>query len=91
MIATLLQLKREVESQTKKTLKLTLVGAAEAHLLAEEIGDAGVGVILLPARSYPYTWEQKRMCVSLSVQSLVLVHGHADTNLNTQSSGSTLE
>lgn len=65
IIATLLLLKREVELSTGTSLKLTLVGATEAHLLAKEIAAANVGVILLPPRSFPYTWEMRKMQVLL--------------------------
>lgn len=61
VIATLITLKKEVDKATHQNLKLTLVGAAEGHLLAREIGDAGVGVILVPSRSFPGTWQQKDM------------------------------
>ncbi|KAJ6577348.1 carbohydrate esterase family 9 protein [Mycena capillaripes] len=61
VIANLLLLKREVETTHGKTLKMTLMGAAEAHLLAPEIAAASVGIILAPPRSYPYTWEQRRI------------------------------
>jgi hypothetical protein len=60
-MATLIQLKREVESQTKTHLKFTLVGAAESHLLAKEIGNAGIGIILRPVRPFPYTWKSRRI------------------------------
>lgn len=61
-IATLLSLKREVEETTQTSLKLTLAGATEAHLLAEEISKAGnVGVILVPSRPFPGTFDQARM------------------------------
>lgn len=52
IIATLISLKQEVEAQTGTTIKLTVAGAAEAHLLAKEIGAANIGVILTPPRSY---------------------------------------
>ncbi|KAJ7039580.1 hypothetical protein C8F04DRAFT_1085776 [Mycena alexandri] len=61
VIANLLLLKQEVETKVGKTMKMTLVGATEAHLLAPEIAAAGVGVILSPPRSFPYTWEQRRI------------------------------
>lgn len=69
VIATLLSLKKEVESYTGSTMKLTLVGAAEAHLLAKEIGEAGVGVIVTPARPFPAHWESRRMFVLLLLNS----------------------
>jgi hypothetical protein len=37
VIATLLELKAEVEAKTGKTLRLTLSRATEAHLLAKEM------------------------------------------------------
>lgn len=61
IIATLIVLKKEVEVQTGRSLKLTITGAAEAHILAEELGEAGVGVILNPPRPFPYFWENRRM------------------------------
>ncbi|KII92273.1 hypothetical protein PLICRDRAFT_172382 [Plicaturopsis crispa FD-325 SS-3] len=61
IIATLIQLKQEVEAAKGHAIKFTLVGGAEAHLLAKEIASANIGVILTPPRSFPYTWEQKRI------------------------------
>jgi hypothetical protein len=61
IMASLLRLKAEVEAARGRTLRMTFVGAAEAHLLARAIGDAGVGVILSPARPFPGTWESRRM------------------------------
>ncbi|KAJ7056558.1 hypothetical protein C8F01DRAFT_1233681 [Mycena amicta] len=61
IIANLLLLKGEAEKKHGVMLKMTLVGAAEAHLLAAEVAAAGVGVILVPPRSFPYTWEQRRI------------------------------
>ncbi|EJC98798.1 composite domain of metallo-dependent hydrolase [Fomitiporia mediterranea MF3/22] len=60
-IATLLSLKEEVESITGTPLRLTLTGASEAHLLARQLGEAGVGVILNPVRPYPATWDRRRI------------------------------
>lgn len=63
VIATLLALKKEVESRTGHIIKLTIMGGSEAHLLARELGDATVGVILNPVRPFPYNWEERRMLV----------------------------
>ncbi|THH10380.1 hypothetical protein EW145_g1372 [Phellinidium pouzarii] len=60
-IATLLLLKQEIEDISGNALKMTFVGASEAHLLAEEIGNANVGVILNPVRPFPATWESRRI------------------------------
>ncbi|KAI0062927.1 composite domain of metallo-dependent hydrolase [Artomyces pyxidatus] len=79
IIATLLELKAEVEDLTGAALKLTLLGATEAHLLADAISAADVGVIV-PPRTYPYTWDDRRIMAGhpLTETSLVpylLDHG----------------
>ena len=51
-IATLIALKKEVEEHTGKALKLTIASASEAHLVADELAEAGVGVIVTPARPF---------------------------------------
>lgn len=61
MMATLLHLKSEFESAQHSRLRMTFAGATEAHLLAAEIGAAGVSVVLAPARPYPATWDYRRM------------------------------
>jgi len=61
IIATLIVLKKEVERHTKTKLRLTVAGGGEAHLLAKELGDANVGVILNPVRPFPASWESRRI------------------------------
>jgi hypothetical protein len=61
VIATLIALKREFETHTGYPLRLTITGATEAHLLASELAEAGVGVVLVPTRPFPETWQQQRM------------------------------
>ncbi|KAJ6572059.1 carbohydrate esterase family 9 protein [Mycena capillaripes] len=60
IIASLLVLKKEVEAAKGKSIRLTLAGATEGHLLAKEIAQAGVGV-LIQQRPYPSTWQKKRI------------------------------
>ncbi|KAF7323766.1 Carbohydrate esterase family 9 protein [Mycena kentingensis (nom. inval.)] len=60
IIASVLLLKKEVESERKSTMRLSIVGATEGHLLAAELGEAGVGV-LLEQRPYPSNWEKRRI------------------------------
>ncbi|KAJ6532734.1 carbohydrate esterase family 9 protein [Mycena vulgaris] len=60
IIASVLRLKKEVEAAKGNTIRLTISGATEAHLLAKEIGEAGVGVII-EQRPFPSTWEHKRL------------------------------
>ncbi|KZT11046.1 uncharacterized protein LAESUDRAFT_809876 [Laetiporus sulphureus 93-53] len=61
VIATLIDLKHEVELVTGVRMKMTISGGTEAHLLAEELAGADIGVILKPPRSYPYDWDRKRI------------------------------
>lgn len=61
VIATLILLKQEVEARSRKEIHLTITGATEAHLLAKELGDANIGVILIPSRPFPEVWESRRM------------------------------
>lgn len=61
VMATILTLKLEYEASSGKRIRLTFAGASEAHLLAEEIGKAGVSVILTSPRPYPGSWEKRRL------------------------------
>ncbi|KAK7470199.1 hypothetical protein VKT23_001637 [Stygiomarasmius scandens] len=63
IMASLIHLKKEVEGTlgTGREIKIVFDRAAEAHLVAEQIGQAGIGVILSPVRAFPSTWEQKRI------------------------------
>ncbi|CAE6507923.1 unnamed protein product [Rhizoctonia solani] len=60
-MATLLELKSEIEDLTSVPLRLTFAGATEAHLIAKEIAAADVGVIVIPTRSFPASWDQARI------------------------------
>jgi len=75
IMATLLLLKDEYETKSGQRLMLTFSGAAEAHLLASEIGEAGVSVVLTSPRPYPLTWEQRRILPGppLTADTAVLV------------------
>ncbi|KAH7928042.1 hypothetical protein BV22DRAFT_1083961 [Leucogyrophana mollusca] len=80
IIASLILLKKEFEQHTGGKLKLTLVGAAEAHLLAKEISEADIGVILTPSRAFPSNWESKRILpgpplTKESAITILLAHG----------------
>ena len=70
VIATLLELKREVQVKIGHIINMTILGGSEAHLLAEEISKANVGVILNPVRPFPYNWDSRRM----SVASTLITH-----------------
>ena len=49
-----------MDELTGNKLRLVLAGAHEAHLLAKEIRNADVSVILTPSRQIPHTWDQLR-------------------------------
>lgn len=70
VIATLILLKKEVEEKTGATIKMTVVGATEAHLLVKEIAKANIGIIFKPSRPFPTGWEQRRMCVHSATPTL---------------------
>ncbi|KAL5534649.1 hypothetical protein ACEPAG_1112 [Sanghuangporus baumii] len=79
VIATLVQFKKEVEENTGATMRLTIFGASEAHLLAAELAEAGVGIIIAPSRPSPKTWERRRILpgppiTKDSAISLLLAH-----------------
>lgn len=86
IISTLLKLKQEVEEKIGAALKLTVAGGAEAHLLAKELGSAGVGVVVVPSRPFPYTWEHRRMFAHLFIMSFELTN-----SLTKQTSRSTTD
>src|SRR5690606_41864714 len=37
-----------------------IIGGAEAHLLADDLAAAGLGVILAPFQSFAVSWDQRR-------------------------------
>jgi len=61
IMSSLILLKQEVEAKMGRTIQLTFTGAAEAHLLAKEIGRNNIGVVLTPSRPFPGTWESRRI------------------------------
>jgi hypothetical protein len=61
VMATLLEMKEEIEKENGNSFGLTFTGAQEAHLLAREIGNARVGVILTSVRPFPHTWDSQRI------------------------------
>lgn len=60
-IASLIKLKKEIESHHGHSLRFTLVGAIEAHILADELAEADIGVVLAPVRPFPSSWEMRRI------------------------------
>jgi len=60
IMASLIRLKVDIEAETGSEIRLTFAGANEAHILAKEIGEAHVGVIVYP-RPFPDSWKSKRI------------------------------
>ncbi|KAI0690099.1 hypothetical protein BC835DRAFT_1281669 [Cytidiella melzeri] len=61
IIAVVIRLKEKLESELGHSIKVTILGGAEAHLLANELAKHDVGVILMPPRPFPYTWDRRRI------------------------------
>ena len=63
ILATLIALKSEAERVlgVSVPLKFTFSGGGEAHLLAKEIGQAGIGVVLTQPRPFPKMWDAHKM------------------------------
>ncbi|KJZ74264.1 hypothetical protein HIM_06270 [Hirsutella minnesotensis 3608] len=61
-IAIALRIKKEIESSLRghRRLRFAIIGGAESHLVAKELAEASVGVILLPLQPAPETWDARR-------------------------------
>ncbi|KAK7015105.1 hypothetical protein VNI00_019236, partial [Paramarasmius palmivorus] len=58
IIASLIHLKR---NSANDNVKLVISGGTEAHLLATELGEADIGVLVKPSRPFPYLWDGVRL------------------------------
>ncbi|KAI0722347.1 composite domain of metallo-dependent hydrolase [Cerioporus squamosus] len=61
IMATLIRLKNEVEERRGSYMRMVFSRATEAHLLADEIAHARIGVILSPSRQFPWSWDERRV------------------------------
>lgn len=64
-IAAVLRVKRDVEkvvedNDGRTKLRVIIIGGAEAHLLADDLAAAGIGVVLAPFQSFAVSWDQRR-------------------------------
>jgi imidazolonepropionase-like amidohydrolase len=59
-ISALVRLKSTVESASKTPLRLVVLGAAESYLVAKELADADVAVVLAPLLPWAQSWDQRR-------------------------------
>ncbi|KAG8916313.1 hypothetical protein FRC02_004050 [Tulasnella sp. 418] len=60
-MAALINLKQEIESHTLTKMRMVFGVATEAHLIADKIAEAGIGVVLLPPRPSRMVWDMRRM------------------------------
>ncbi|GAA5986559.1 hypothetical protein JCM5350_001371 [Sporobolomyces pararoseus] len=61
-IASIILLKREVEAKAENRYEMRWIisGAQEAHLVADQLAEASISVILSPPRSFPESWDARR-------------------------------
>lgn len=66
-IVSIIRLKGEVEEAIKSLdpaiptkLRVIIIGGAESHLVASEIADAGISVVLAPLLPHAQSWDQRR-------------------------------
>lgn len=60
VIASVLKVKKAVEGASNSTIRLVIIGGAESWLVAKELAEAEVGVVLAPLQAYAGTWDQRR-------------------------------
>ncbi|KAF5344401.1 hypothetical protein D9756_011347 [Leucocoprinus leucothites] len=61
IMSTLILLKESYRRSTRSDFDLTFTGAAESHLIAEDIAKAGISVVVTKPRPFPGTWEGQRI------------------------------
>jgi imidazolonepropionase-like amidohydrolase len=50
----------DASTRSSKELRLVILGAAESHLVADQLAAAGIAVVLAPLLAYSQTWDQRR-------------------------------
>ncbi|KZT52272.1 carbohydrate esterase family 9 protein [Calocera cornea HHB12733] len=60
IMSTVILLKHEIEAQFSSSMKLSFAGASEAWMIAKNIADAEIGVIIAPSRATPLEWPSRR-------------------------------
>jgi len=79
VIAALLRMKQDVEEtmtsleSPSTELNLIILGGAESHLLATELAEANVGVVLAPLFAYATEWDQRRSLTGAPVMNATAV------------------
>lgn len=58
--ATVIKLKAELEAAGAKNLTLIIHGGAESHIVATELAEANIPVVLAPLLAYSQSWDERR-------------------------------
>lgn len=59
-IASIIRLKTQVESAGSQKLRIVIIGAAESHLVANELATSNIAVVLAPLLPHAQSWDQRR-------------------------------
>ncbi|WWC90877.1 uncharacterized protein L201_005814 [Kwoniella dendrophila CBS 6074] len=68
IIASIIRLKQEVA----KNAKITILGGQESWIVANELAENDIGVIVSPVRSYPGEWDTRRIIPSIPLSNHTL-------------------
>ncbi|GAA5993130.1 hypothetical protein JCM10908_001303 [Rhodotorula pacifica] len=60
VLASLIKLKAAIEAKTSNSMRWIIHGGQEAHLIASQLAEADIAVILTSPRSFPTTWDARR-------------------------------
>lgn len=92
-IAAILRVKADVETVIKATataknvksgnINLVLLGGGEAHLVAKEIAEAGVSVVLAPVFAYANSWDLRRSLTGAPVTNGTTIDALIDAGVLT--------
>ena len=64
-------------------IRLVIIGGAEAHLVARNLAEAGVGVVLAPMQSYAVSWDQRRALPGAPLTNMTAVDVLVDSGVVT--------
>lgn len=59
-ISSIIRLKSQVEDAGSEKLRVVIIGAAEAHLVADQLAASHIAVVLAPLLPYAQSWDQRR-------------------------------
>ncbi|RGP61549.1 hypothetical protein FSPOR_9875 [Fusarium sporotrichioides] len=88
-IATALRIKSEIEGLLETSnmagaaqrLNVAIIGGAESHMVAKELGEAGVGVILSPLQAIGDSWDSRRVLTGAPLTNGTVVDALLDAGV----------